>query len=188
MEEQSSLRLHGSEEFGVGFGLGEFVEEELHGVDGIEILDDLAEDPDAVEGDGVEEEFFFSGSGACDIEAWEGSSFHEFSVEGEFAVSGAFKFLEDDFVHAGAGVDEGGGDDGEGAAVFDVSCGAEEAFGFVECGGVDAAGEDFSGGGNDGVVGAGESRDGVEEDDDVVFVFDETFGLFDDHFGDLYVA
>ena len=41
---------------------------------------------------------------------------------------------------------------------------------------------------NDGVVGAGQTRDGVEQDDDVALVLDQALGLFDHHFGDLHVA
>ena len=106
----------------------------------------------------------------------------------EFGVTRALELFEDDLVHAGASIDQGGGDDGEGAAVFDVTSGAEEAFGFVESVGIDATGEDFAACGNDGIVGAGESGDGVEENDDVVAVFDESFGFFDDHFCDLDVS
>ena len=148
----------------------------------------MSQDPDAIEGERVEEEFFFARARSRDVEAWEGAAFHEFAVEVEFAVAGAFEFFEDDFVHARAGVDEGGRDDGERSAVFDVSCSAEEALWFVQGVGVDAAGEDFARGWDDGVVGTSESGDGVEENDDVVFVFDEAFGFFDDHFGDLDVA
>ena len=127
---------------------------------GVEVLDDLSQDPDAIEGERVEEEFFFARARSRDVEAWEGAAFHEFAVEVEFAVAGAFEFFEDDFVHARAGVDEGGRDDGERSAVFDVSCSAEEALWFVQGVGVDAAGEDFARGWDDGVRFYSESAGG----------------------------
>ena len=43
-------------------------------------------------------------------------------------------------------------------------------------------------GGHDGVVGAREAGDRVEQDDDVVLVLDEALGLLDHHLGDLHVA
>ena len=43
-------------------------------------------------------------------------------------------------------------------------------------------------GGHGRVVGAGEARDRVEEDDDVALVLDEALGLLDDHLGHLDVA
>ena len=41
---------------------------------------------------------------------------------------------------------------------------------------------------HDGVVGAREARDRVEQDDDVALVLDEPLGLLDHHVGDLHVA
>ena len=41
---------------------------------------------------------------------------------------------------------------------------------------------------HDGVVGARQTRDRVEQDDDVALVLDQALGLFDHHFGDLHVA
>ena len=49
---------------------------------------------------------------------------------------------------------------------------------------VDAAGEDLAGGWDDGVVGAGEAGDGVEEDDDVAAILDEPLGPLKHHLGD----
>ena len=42
--------------------------------------------------------------------------------------------------------------------------------------------------GHDGVVGAREAGDRVEQDDDVLLVLDQALGLLDDHLGDLHVA
>mgnify|MGYP000602575929 CR=1 FL=1 len=53
--------------------------------------------------------------------------------------------------------------------------------------GVHAAGENFAGVGLDGVIGAGQSGDGVEQDHHVVLVFDHALGLLDDHLGHLDV-
>ena len=105
-----------------------------------------------------------------------------------FHVARAFEFFVDDFVHFRAGIDQGGGDDGERAGFFGVARRAEKAFGALQSAGIHAAAQDFAGGGGDGVVGAGEAGDGVAEDDDVFFVLDQSFGFFDDHFRDLHVA
>ena len=43
-------------------------------------------------------------------------------------------------------------------------------------------------GGDDGVVGARQARDRVEQDDDVLLVLDQALGLLDDHLGHLHVA
>ena len=54
--------------------------------------------------------------------------------------------------------------------------------------GVHTAGENFAGVGLDGVVGAGQPGDGVEQDHHVVLVLDHPLGLLDDHLGHLHVA
>ena len=110
------------------------------------------------------------------------------AVEDELHVAGSFELFKDDLVHARAGIDEGGGDDGERAALFDISRCAKEALRFVQGVGVDTAGEDFAGVGLDGVIGAGKTGDVVEEDNDIVAALDEAARFFDGHFGDLDVA
>ena len=87
-----------------------------------------------------------------------------------------------------AGIDQRGGDDGERAAFFDVAGRAEEALRALQGVGVDAAGEHLARGRNDGVVGARQTRDGVEQDHDVALVLDQALGLLDHHLGDLHVA
>ena len=86
------------------------------------------------------------------------------AVEVELHVAGALELLVDHVVHARAGVDQGGGDDGQRAAFLDVAGGAEEALGPLQGVGVDAAGQDLAGGRHHGVVGAGQAGDGVEQD------------------------
>src|SRR3546814_4825394 len=73
-------------------------------------------------------------------------------------------------------------------AFLDVARGAEETLRALKRIGVDAAGQNLARRGNDGVVGAAEARDRIEQDDDILLVLDETLGLFDHHFGDLDVA
>jgi hypothetical protein len=63
----------------------------------------------------------------------------ELAVEHDLAVAGALELLEDDLVHARAGVDERGGDDRERAALFDVARRAEETLRALQRVGVDAA-------------------------------------------------
>ena len=64
---------------------------------------------------------------------------------------------------------------------------AEEAFRLVQCVGIDSAGKDLSGVGLDGVVGAGQTRNRIQQNHRIAFVLDHPLGFFDDHFGDLDV-
>ncbi len=110
------------------------------------------------------------------------------AVEDDLHVTGPLELLEDDLVHPGAGLDEGGGDDRQAAAFLEVARRAEEAFRFVERVGIDAAREDLARMGHDGVVGAGQPRDRVEQDHHVPLVLDQSLRLLDHHLGHLRVA
>ncbi len=74
------------------------------------------------------------------------------------------------------------------AALFDVARGGEEAPRPLQRVGVNTAAEHFARRRRDGVVGAAEAGDGVEQDDDVALVLDEALGLLEHHFRDLDVA
>ena len=77
--------------------------------------------------------------------------------------AGALEFLEDNVIHLGTGLGKGRGQDGEGTAVLDVAGGTEEALGLLEGVRIDTAGQNLAGSRLDGVVGAGEAGDGVQE-------------------------
>jgi hypothetical protein len=76
--------------------------------------------------------------------AREDALLHQLAIEVDLAVAGALELFEDHLVHARAGVDERGGDDGQRAAFLDVARRAEEALGLVQRVGVDTAGEDLA--------------------------------------------
>ena len=65
---------------------------------------------------------------------------------------------------------------------------AEETLGLLKGVGIDAAGQNFAGVRHFGVVGAGQTRDGVEQDDHILAKFHISLGLLDHHLGDLHVA
>ena len=102
-------------------------------------------------------------------------------------VPGALEFFKDDLVHPAAGFNQGSGDDGEAATFFDISCGPEEALGFLKGACIDSAGEDASGVGDLGIVGPAEAGERVQEDDDISSVLDHSLGLLDYHLSNLYV-
>src|SRR5437667_181461 len=109
-------------------------------------------------------------------------------VEHDFRIAGALELLEDHLIHARAGIDEGRRDDRQGTALFDIARGAKEALRPLQRVGVDAAGQHLARGRHDGVVGAREAGDRIEEDHDVALVLDEALRLLDHHLGDLDVA
>src|SRR6185437_13787171 len=121
------LSVHGCEEIGVALGLEQAVAEQLHGLGDRERVQHLAQHPDAVEVVLGDEQLFLAGARALDVNGGEDALVHQLAVEDDLHVAGAFELFEDDLVHAAAGLDQRGGDDGERTALFDVAGRAEEA-------------------------------------------------------------
>src|SRR5438309_2651242 len=182
------LGVHRGEEIRVRLGVLHLVEKELHRVDGAHLHEDAAQHPHLGERRLVDEQLLLAGAGLADVERREDALVGDLAVEDDLRVAGALELLEDHLVHLRAGIDEGGGDDRERAALLDVPRRAEEALRPLQRVGVDAAGQHLARGGHDRVVGAAQAGDRIEQDDDVLLVLDETLGLFDHHLGDLDVA
>ena len=106
----------------------------------------------------------------------------------DFHVAGAFEFFINHIVHTAAGFNQSGTDDGERAAFFQVAGCAENTFRALQGVGVYAAGKHFTGCRNHGVVGAGQTRNGVKQNNDVFLAFSQALGFFDDHFSNLNMA
>src|SRR5690606_6469323 len=110
------------------------------------------------------------------------------AVQVQFHVTGALEFFVDHLVHLGAGIDQGGGDDGQAAAFLYIPRRTEETLGALQGVGVDTTGQHLAGGGDDGVVGTRQTGDGVQQDHHVFLVFHQTLGLFQHHFRHLHVT
>ena len=61
------------------------------------------------------------------------------------AVAGALEFFKDHLVHAAAGVDQCGTDDGQASAFFDFAGRAEKTLGALQGVGVNTAGQHLAG-------------------------------------------
>src|SRR5262249_8652702 len=179
--------IHRVEELLIRLRSADLVVQELHRLDGVELSEELAENPDAIQHVARQQQLLFPRAGARDVHRWEHALVHQAPVEVDLHVAGALELLEDDLVHPAAGVDERGADDREAAAILDVARRTEELLRTAERVRVDATGEDLPARRDDRVVGAREARDRVEEDDDVLPVLDEALRLLDHHLGDLDV-
>src|SRR6478735_2403667 len=175
------LDLH--EELDVALGFPDLVGEQFKALLGFESGEDAAQLPHDLDFFGREQVFFAAGAGCVDIHGREDALVCELAGQAEFHVAGALELFEDDLVHLGTGLDEGGGQDGERAAVFDVAGGTEEALGRVEGCGVDATGQDAAGGRCCQVVGAAQAGHGVQQDHHVHAHFHQALGAFDGEFG-----
>ena len=103
-------------------------------------------------------------------------------------VTGAFKLFVDNLIHFGAGINQRGGDDCQAAALFHVTCCTEETLRTMQGVGIHTTGQYFTGSRNNGVVGTCQTSNGVEQNDNVFLVLNQTFRLLDNHLGNLNVA
>jgi hypothetical protein len=110
------------------------------------LLQHLAQHPGPVQLLVGEEQLLLAGARAQEVHGGEDAPVGELAVEVDLHVPRALELLEDDVVHAGAGVDERRGQDGERASLLHVAGGAEEALGLLQGVGVEPAGEHAPGG------------------------------------------
>src|ERR1700730_10269240 len=179
--------VHRLEEVGVALGIAQLVEQEIDGIHGTHGIEDAAQDVHLLELIRRDQELLLARAGTGDVHRRESPLVRDLAVENDFRIAGALELLEDHLVHAAAGIDQGGGDDGERAALLDVARRAEEPLGPLQRVSVHAAGQHLARRGHHGVVGAPQPRDRIQQDDDVAAVLDETLGLLDDHLCDLNV-
>src|SRR5580765_732038 len=115
-------RVHRGQELLVGLGELELVQQELHALDGVELRECLAKEPDFLKLVLLEEQLFFPGPRLLDVDSRKDALVHQPAVEVNLHVAGSLELLEDDVVHPAAGIDDGGGHDRQRAALFDVPC------------------------------------------------------------------
>ena len=70
----------------------------------------------------------------------------------ELHIARSLEFLVDEVVHAAAGINETGGDDGQAATLSRIAGGTEEVLGGIKGGGVNPAGQGATTGGHRQVV------------------------------------
>ena len=151
--EESFSATHRIEEFAVVLGRLDLVEQEFHRFEVVHVVEQLAQHPHFLQNVGQEQQFLAAGAGAIDVDRRIDTLFGHASIEVDFQIAGTLELFVDDVVHAAAGVDQGGGDDGQRTAFLDVARGAEEALRLLQGVGVDAAGEHLAGSRLYGVVG-----------------------------------
>ena len=172
----------------VVLGGAHLVEHELHRLDLVHRVEQLAQNPALLQDFGLEQQLFAARARLVDQDGRVDALFGHATVQVDFAVAGALELFVDHFVHAAAGIHQRGADNGERATFFDVAGRAEEALGALQGVGVHAARQHLARRRQDVVVGASQTRDRVQQDHHVFLEFDQALGALDHHFGDLNVA
>nr|GEU28109.1 hypothetical protein [Tanacetum cinerariifolium] len=179
---------HHVEELGVVLRGAHFVEDELHRFDLVHRVQQLAQDPDLLQLVRLDQEFFAAGARFVQVDCRVHAFLGQAALQVHLHVAGTLEFFVDHVVHARAGFDQRGGDDGQRTAFFDVTGSAEETFRALQRVGVHTTGQHLARGRDHGVVGAGQAGDRVQQDHHVFFHFDQALGFFQHHLGYLHVA
>ena len=160
----------------------------LHGLDRVEVHHHAAELANGLDVFGREKFFLLARAALGDVQGGEEPAVGELAVQDQFHVAGAFELLENQFVHARAGVHQGGGDDGQRAALLDLAGGGEHLARNFQRAGIHAAGHGAAAAAMDAVVGAGDAGDGIQQDKNVPPAFDHAAAALDDEAGEADVG
>ncbi len=115
------------------------------------------------------ERLFLPCAGAADIDRRENPSFRKRTVKVKLHVARSFKLFIDDVIHPGARVYERRRQNGQTAALFNVSRGTEKALRTMERGRVNPAGKRTSAWRDNEVVGPCQAGNAVHQNDNVFF-------------------
>src|SRR3974390_1035053 len=115
-------------------------DEGFHGLNRVEVDHSSAQLADGVDLVLGKEFFLFARAAFGNVDGREQTAIGKLAVENELHVAGAFEFLEDEFIHPGAGVNERGGQNGERTAFFNLSGGGKHLAGNFEGARVHTAG------------------------------------------------
>src|SRR6266571_3206866 len=169
----------------VGLGGAHLIDQQLQRLRGLQRTEDPAQLPGHDQLLVSEQQLLLAGRGTVHVQRREDATLGELAVQPDLHVPGGLELLEDDLVHARAGVHQRGRQDRQRAAVLDVAGRSEEALGRVQRRGVDTAGQDLAAGRGGKVVGARQAGDAVEQDHHVLAVLDQTLGPLDGQLGHL---
>ena len=126
-------------EFLVILCLAEPFNELFHGLNRVHIAQDLAKQPHAVEIAFRDQELFFSGSRAGDINGREDTSVRESPVEVDLHITRALKFFKNNLIHTATGFNQRSGNNGKATTLFDISRSTKKAFWPLKRSGFDTA-------------------------------------------------
>src|SRR6266566_2952461 len=127
----------------------------------------------------LQQQFFAPRAGEENIDSRINPLIADFPVKHHFHISGAFKFLKDEFVHATPGFYQRGGYDGERSSFFGVTRRCENFAWNFHRASVDATTHGATAASHRIIECASRARDRVEQDEYVFAGFDEPFGALE---------
>ena len=137
----SATSSHHVEELVVVLGRFHVFQHEFHRLDLVHVVHELAQNSRLLQNLWRQQQLFLAGAASVQVNGREDAFLVQAAVQMDFAVAGALEFFKNHLVHAAAGVDQGGANDGQAAAFLDLAGRAEKALGALQCVGVHAAGQ-----------------------------------------------
>ena len=123
----------------------ELFKQKLHTVRHSHLHQHTAQNPHFGQGGLVNQQFFLTGAGAGNINRREEAFIGQFSIKNDLRVAGSIEFFKDNFVHAGTGINQSRGDNGQRSAFFNIAGCTENAFRPLESICIDTAGQNLAG-------------------------------------------
>ena len=136
----------------------------------------------------LEQQLFAACPALVDQDGRINALFSHAPVKVNLTVARAFELFVNDLIHAAAGVNQCGADDGQRTAFFDISRSTKKAFGPLQRVRINAARQHLARGWQHVVVGPRQACNGVQQDDHILLQLDQAFGAFNHHFSHLHVA
>ena len=133
--------IHRFEEVRVGLRLTQLAEQELDRIDRSHRIENSPQDIHFLENIRGNQQLLLPRARSGDVHRREGALVGDLAVEDDFRIARALELFENDFVHARAGIDQGGRDDGQRPAFLDIARRAEKPLRPLQRVGVDAAGQ-----------------------------------------------
>ena len=135
-----------------------------------------------------QKKFFAASTGLRDIDRRPDAFVDQTAIQHDLQVSRALEFLEHDLIARVARVDQRRTNNGQRSAFLDIPGSTKESFRFVQCVGVNTTGKDFSGRRDNGIVSTGQTSDRIKQDHNIMALFHNPLGLFNDHISHLHVT
>jgi hypothetical protein len=145
-----------------------------------------ADGGDLVEHGLGQEQFLAPRARFLDVDGGIDARLGQAAIKHDFHVAGALELLENDFVHARAGIDQRGGDDGQRTGLLGLAGGGENLARDFQRAGADAAAHGVALGTD--VEGTAQACDRVHENEHVAAAFDQALGALDHQLRQAHMA
>src|SRR5690554_362490 len=181
--------LHRLEELIVGLGVFQLVQQELDGrsivVHGVQ---QLTQNPHTLNIRFCHQQIFTARARATNIDGRIHTLLRNFAIKVDFHVTCALELFVDHFVHFGTRAHQSRRKNGQAATLFYITGRTKEALRLFQRVGIHTTGQHLARRWNHRVVSTSKTSNGIQQDNHIFLMLNQTLGLLDDHFSNLNVT